>query len=65
MSDDPKNGVVNADCKVHGIHNLFIAGSSCFATGGGANPTFTLVALSIRLADHLKEIISKHNTSSK
>ena len=54
MSDDPKNGVVDADCKIHGIQNLFIAGSSCFTTGGGVNPTFTIVALSIRLADHVK-----------
>jgi choline dehydrogenase-like flavoprotein len=58
MSNDPKNGVVDADCKVHGIYNLFIAGASCFTTGGGVNPTFTLVALSIRLADHLKEIMA-------
>jgi choline dehydrogenase-like flavoprotein len=61
MSDDPKNGVVDADCKIHGIQNLFIAGSSCFPTGGGANPTFTIVALSIRLADHLKEKLNVQN----
>ncbi|HTB23972.1 MAG TPA: GMC family oxidoreductase [Puia sp.] len=64
MNDDPKKGVVDADCKVHGIHNLFIAGSSCFTTGGGVNPTFTIVALSIRLADHLKEIAGSQNTVS-
>jgi len=50
---------------VHGIHNLFIAGSSCFTTGGGVNPTFTLVALSIRLADRLKEIANNRDQSSK
>ncbi|HVY74663.1 MAG TPA: GMC family oxidoreductase [Puia sp.] len=55
MSDDPKSGVVDADCKIHGIQNLFIAGSSCFPTGAGVNPTYTIVALSIRLADHLKK----------
>jgi choline dehydrogenase-like flavoprotein len=54
MNEDPKQGVVNADCKVHGIENLFIAGSSCFPTGAGVNPTYTIVAMSIRLADHLK-----------
>lgn len=59
MSDDPKKGVVNANCKVHGINNLFIAGSSCFATAGAANPTLTLTALSLRLSDHLKEEIKK------
>ena len=54
MSDDPKQGVVDADCKVHGISNLFIAGSSCFTTAGAANPTLTLVALTLRLSDHIK-----------
>ena len=53
MSDSPKEGVVDANCKVHNIAN-FIAGSSCFATAGAPNPTLTLTALSIRLADHLK-----------
>jgi choline dehydrogenase-like flavoprotein len=58
MSEDPKKGVVDADCKVHGIQNLFIAGSSCFTTGSAVNPTYTIVALSIRLADHIKDLIS-------
>jgi choline dehydrogenase-like flavoprotein len=57
MSDDPKKGVVDANCKVHGISNLYIAGSSCYATAGAPNPTLTLVALTIRLADHLKAIV--------
>ena len=39
--------------KVHGIDNLYIAGSSVYPTGGAVNPTFTLVAMSLRLADHL------------
>lgn len=55
MSDDPKTGVVDAHCKVHGINNLFIASSSCFPTGGGVNPTMTIVALSLRVADHVKQ----------
>ncbi|MBL7741973.1 MAG: GMC family oxidoreductase [Chitinophagaceae bacterium] len=63
MSDDPRKGVVDADCKVHGIHNLYIAGSSCFPNGGAVNPTFTIVALSIRLSDHLKQIIQTENIS--
>jgi choline dehydrogenase-like flavoprotein len=54
MGDDPKTSVVDADCKVHGIDNLFVTGSSCFTTAGAPNPTLTLVALSLRLADHLK-----------
>ncbi len=45
MSDDPKTGVVDKNCKVNGISNLFVAGSSCFATAGAVNPTLTLVAL--------------------
>jgi choline dehydrogenase-like flavoprotein len=54
MHDDPKQGVVDANCRVHGISNLYIAGSSVFPTSGAANPTFTLLALALRLADHLK-----------
>jgi len=57
MSDNPKTGVVDANCKVHGINNFFMAGSSCFPTGGAINPTFTLVAISLRLSDHLKKQI--------
>ena len=59
MHENPKQGVVDANCKVHGIDNLFIAGSSCFPTSGAANPTLTIVALSIRLSDYIKRIISK------
>ncbi len=58
MSDDPKKGVVDANCKVHGIDNFYIASSSCFTTGGAVNPTLTVVALTLRLSDHLKEKIS-------
>ncbi|MEL6678879.1 MAG: GMC family oxidoreductase, partial [Pseudomonadota bacterium] len=54
MSDDPKTGVVDANCRVHGMSNLFIASSSVFPTHGYAQPTLTIVALSVRLADHLK-----------
>lgn len=57
MSEDPKKGVVNADCRVHGISNLFVAGSACYATSGAPNPTLTLVALSLRLSDHIKSKI--------
>jgi choline dehydrogenase-like flavoprotein len=54
MHRDPRKGVVNEDSRVHGIHNLFVAGPSVFPTGGYANPTLTIAALSIRLADHVK-----------
>jgi choline dehydrogenase-like flavoprotein len=54
MSVSPKSGVVDRDCRVHGIDNLYVAGSSVFPTGGHANPTLTLVALALRLADRLR-----------
>ena len=55
MSATPSTGVVDRDCRVHGLENLYIAGSSVFPTVGFMNPTLTLTALSLRLADHLKE----------
>jgi choline dehydrogenase-like flavoprotein len=58
MSDDPRTGVVDRDCRVHGMANLFIAGSSVFPTGGSANPTLTIVALALRMADHLREQVT-------
>jgi len=57
MSPSDASGVVDPDCKVHGVENLFVAGSSVFATSGFANPTLTIVALSLRLARHLKSRI--------
>ena len=53
MHADPKKGVVDGNSRVHGFSNLYIAGSSVFPTGGYANPSLTLIALSLRLADHL------------
>lgn len=55
MHPNPRHGVVDDQCKVHGISNLFIAGASVFPTGGYANPVLTTVALVIRLADHIKK----------
>ncbi len=57
MSASPSTGVVDADCRVHGLDNLYIAGSSVFPTGGYANPTLTLLALAFRLADHLRAVL--------
>ena len=59
MHEDPKQGVVDADCRVHGIHNLYIAGSSVFPTYGASNPTLTILALALRLADHLKQRLAE------
>jgi choline dehydrogenase-like flavoprotein len=53
MSDDPAQGVVDRDCRVHGVANLFVAGSSVFPTSGSGTPTLALVALALRLADHV------------
>ena len=58
MGDDPKTSVVDRNCRVHSVDNLYVAGSSVFTTGGHANPTFTLVALALRLADHIKESLT-------
>jgi choline dehydrogenase-like flavoprotein len=54
MAADPKQGVVDANGRVHGIGNLLIAGSSVFPSCGAVNPTYTIVALAIRMADHIK-----------
>lgn len=53
MSDDPEKGVVDRNSKVHGVDNLFIGGSSVFATSGQCNPTTTITALACRLGEHL------------
>ena len=53
MGTSRSNSVVDSNCRVHGYDNLFVAGSSVFPTGGYANPTLTIVALAIRLADTL------------
>lgn len=60
MADDPQQGVVDRHCRVHGIDNLHIAGSSVFPTGGWAFPTFTIVALSLRLAEDLHALLARH-----
>jgi choline dehydrogenase-like flavoprotein len=54
MARDPSAGVVDEHCRVHGVANLFVAGSSVFPSFGFANPTFTLLALALRLSDHLR-----------
>jgi len=56
MGEDPRASVTDPNARVHGVTNLFVAGGSLFPTSGCANPTYTIVALSIRLADHLAAI---------
>jgi choline dehydrogenase-like flavoprotein len=55
MHRDPRQGVVDENCRVHGVGNLFVAGGSVFPTSGATMPTANIVALAIRLADHLVE----------
>lgn len=54
MSRSPETGVVDTDCKVYGIENLYIAGASVFPTSGHANPTLMIIALALRLGEHLQ-----------
>ena len=54
MSSSPHRGVVDPDCRVHGIDNLSVAGSSVFPTASSGSPTLTIVALALRLAQHLE-----------
>jgi choline dehydrogenase-like flavoprotein len=53
MAEDPRRGVVDGECRVHGVSNLFLAGSSVFPSSGQANPTLLAVALAGRLAGHV------------
>jgi choline dehydrogenase-like flavoprotein len=58
MHVDPKQGVVDGNCRVHGLANLFVAGSSVFPTSGQANPTLTIVALALRLGAHVGRLMA-------
>ena len=58
MSDDPASGVVDRNCRSHLLRDLYIAGSSVFPTGGHAPPTLTIVALAIRLAEHVRTTLN-------
>jgi choline dehydrogenase-like flavoprotein len=53
MGTDPATSVVDPECRIHGMDNLWIAGSSVFPTGGWSNPTLTIIALSLRLAERV------------
>jgi choline dehydrogenase-like flavoprotein len=55
MGSDPRTSVVDANCRLHGVDNLFVAGPAVFPTSSQANPTLTAIALSLRLADHVKD----------
>ncbi|MDE2776449.1 MAG: GMC oxidoreductase [Chloroflexota bacterium] len=57
MSASPEDGLVDVHSRLHSVDNLYIAGSAVFPSGGYANPTLTIVALALRLADHLKRVL--------
>lgn len=67
MSSEPDDGVVDADCRVHGTSNLYIASSSVFRTAGEANPTFLAACLAVRLAHHLagQESVNASDSSDR
>jgi choline dehydrogenase-like flavoprotein len=65
MNSDPKKGVVDKHSRVHGIDNLFIAGPSVFPTSGYANPVLTIIALTLRLADHVKSRVAEYDKIGK
>jgi choline dehydrogenase-like flavoprotein len=62
MAADARFGVVDEHCRVHEAENLYVAGSSVFPSAGFANPTLTIIALAIRLADHLKRVLEPSAT---
>ena len=61
MHDSPQYGVVDRNCRVHSVNNLFIAGSSVFPTGGTNYPTMTIVALALRLSDHIVDQLGRNS----
>jgi choline dehydrogenase-like flavoprotein len=65
MAAHPEHGVVDRDCRVFGVSNLFIASSSTFPTGGCANPTLTIIAMAVRVADHLKRTAVARTTIAR
>jgi choline dehydrogenase-like flavoprotein len=64
-ANTPTEGVVDQNLKVHGVDNLYVAGSSVFPTVGVSNPTMTIITLSIRLAEHVQTQVKKKATATK
>jgi len=58
MHDSPRQGVVDRNCQVHGMSNLFIGSSAVFPTSARSNPTLTILALCLRMADRLKAVLA-------
>jgi len=64
LSESPRDGVVDVNLRSHEVDNLYVASGSVFPTGGIANPTFTILALALRLADRLKVVLARDNESA-
>ena len=60
MHEEADRGVVDPDSRVHGLENLYVTGSSVFPSHGASNPTLTIVALALRLADHLRSDLERY-----
>lgn len=65
MGTQPRSSVVDADCKVHSVSNLYVAGSAVFPTSSQANPTLTIVALALRLADRLAQRLQPRRAAAQ
>ena len=65
MASEPSHGVVDIDCQVFGVQGLYVAGSAVFPTSGAANPTLTIAAMALRLADHLRVAFAKDRAPSQ
>jgi len=65
MGTDPTQSIVDPDCRVHGVENLFIASGSVFPTSGQGNPTLLTAALAVRLARHLAELLREHGQDQR
>ena len=65
MSADPSDGVVDVNCQVFGVGGLYVAGSAVFPTSGAANPTLTIAAMALRLADHLRNAHASETTGRR
>jgi choline dehydrogenase-like flavoprotein len=63
MGTNPAQSVVDGDCRVHGYENLYIGSSATFPTGGFSNPTLTVLALTVRIADRIKKQIGNASES--
>lgn len=61
MHEDPTQGVVDPNCKVHGLGNLYVAGPGVYPTAGAATPTLTLIALTLRLSDYVVLLLDTFN----